>query len=52
VESINAKFLELDVADPIVPSIENNAPPPSPVSLSLPIVSTEANVQADNEDAP
>ena len=52
VESINAKFLELDKADHIVPSIENNTPPPSSVSLSLPIVSTEANVQADNEDAP
>ena len=49
-ESINAKFSEFDVADPIVPSTENNIHPSSSVSLSLQIVLTKANVKVDNED--
>jgi hypothetical protein len=54
VESINAKFLELDVTDPIVPSNETNIPPqPSlTVSLPLPVISMERNIQVENTDTP
>ena len=51
-EIYKCKFLELDVADPIVSSTENNIPPSSSVSLSLPIISIETNIQVDNEISP
>ena len=50
-EIYKCKFLELDVADPIVSSTENNIPPSSSVSLSLPIISIETIIQVDNEIA-